>query len=70
MIFIMIMMIICLLCYYYHYYYYYYYYHYDYCKQTFINHGAFGGALEPLLYESNLWKYMCESQPLKFFDRY
>ena len=36
---------------------------------TFINHGAFGGTLQPLLEESNLWRYTCESQPLAFFDR-
>lgn len=36
---------------------------------TFINHGAFGASLEPLLYESSVWRYMCDAQPLKFFDR-
>ena len=36
---------------------------------TFINHGAFGATLQPLLEESNLWRYTCESQPLAFFDR-
>ena len=36
---------------------------------TFINHGAFGAALQPLLEEANVWRYMCESQPLRFFDR-
>ena len=36
---------------------------------TFINHGAFGAVAEPLLYEAQLWHYLCESQPLKFFDR-
>jgi hypothetical protein len=36
---------------------------------TFVNHGAFGGALLPLLEEANVWRYMCESQPLRFFDR-
>lgn len=36
---------------------------------TFINHGAFGGSLKHLLYEANQWRYYCESQPLRFFDR-
>ena len=36
---------------------------------TFVNHGAFGAALQPLLEEANMWRYMCESQPLRFFDR-
>lgn len=36
---------------------------------TFLNHGAFGGALLPLLEESRGWSLECERQPLKFFDR-
>lgn len=36
---------------------------------TFLNHGAFGAALKPLLYEANQWRLYCESQPLRFFDR-
>lgn len=35
----------------------------------FLNHGAFGLTIDHLLYESNLWRYICESQPLRFFDR-
>lgn len=37
---------------------------------TFINHGAFGATLSPLLHESNSWRFKCESQPLRFHDRY
>ncbi len=37
---------------------------------TFINHGAFGGALVPLQDEANAWSVLCEQQPLKFFDRH
>jgi hypothetical protein len=36
---------------------------------TFINHGAFGSTLSHILHESTRWRYICESQPLKFFDR-
>lgn len=36
---------------------------------TFINHGAFGGTLNPILYENSLWREEVEKQPLKFFDR-
>ncbi|RYH02891.1 aminotransferase class V-fold PLP-dependent enzyme, partial [archaeon] len=36
---------------------------------TFLNHGAFGGALRPILYESQLYREYCESQPLRFYDR-
>lgn len=34
-----------------------------------MNHGAFGLATNQLLAESNLWRYYCELQPLRFFDR-
>ena len=36
---------------------------------TFINHGAFGATLSPLLEESNLLRLRCEAQPLRFYDR-
>jgi hypothetical protein len=36
---------------------------------TFLNHGAFGAVLEPLMQASHLWRIECEKQPLKFFDR-
>jgi selenocysteine lyase/cysteine desulfurase len=36
---------------------------------TFLNHGAFGGALEPLSNEAHRWRLECEKQPLRFFDR-
>jgi isopenicillin-N epimerase len=36
---------------------------------TFVNHGAFGATLSPLLDESNAWRFKCESQPLRFYDR-
>jgi len=36
---------------------------------TFINHGAFGGALKPILEASYMWRNYIESQPLRFFDR-
>jgi hypothetical protein len=36
---------------------------------TFINHGAFGGALVTLLQQASLWRDYCERQPLRFFDR-
>lgn len=36
---------------------------------TFINHGAFGAAMVPLLIEANEWRLYCERQPLNFFDR-
>ena len=38
-------------------------------KWVFLNHGAFGGALTPLLEEAERWRRRCESQPLRFFDR-
>jgi isopenicillin-N epimerase len=36
---------------------------------TFLNHGAFGGTLRPILEEAHQWRMQVESQPLKFFDR-
>ena len=36
---------------------------------TFINHGAFGATLSPLLDEARNWQSQCESQPLRFYDR-
>lgn len=36
---------------------------------TFINHGAFGASLYPLLQESTSWRHVCDSQPLLYFDR-
>jgi selenocysteine lyase/cysteine desulfurase len=36
---------------------------------TFINHGAFGGVLRPILVQANKWREYCESQPLRFYDR-
>ncbi len=36
---------------------------------TFLNHGAFGAVLEPLMFASHFWRMECEKQPLKFFDR-
>lgn len=36
---------------------------------TFLNHGAFGEALTPILMASNMFREYCEEQPLRFFDR-
>jgi isopenicillin-N epimerase len=36
---------------------------------TFINHGAFGASTRIALQESNMWRDLCESQPLRYFDR-
>jgi hypothetical protein len=36
---------------------------------TFINHGAFGAALTPIMGEAEAWRRLCETQPLAFFDR-
>lgn len=36
---------------------------------TFLNHGAFGCTTAPLLRESHRWRNLCETQPLRFFDR-
>jgi hypothetical protein len=32
----------------------------------FLNHGAFGAVLEPLLRESYAWRAYCEKQPLRY----
>lgn len=36
---------------------------------NFLNHGAFGGALKPIMDASNVFREYCEEQPLRFFDR-
>jgi hypothetical protein len=36
---------------------------------TFLNHGAFGGAMKPQLEASERWRTLCEVQPLRFYDR-
>lgn len=36
---------------------------------TFLNHGAFGGALSILSNQAHRWRIECEKQPLRFFDR-
>lgn len=36
---------------------------------NFINHGAFGGSLYLLMFEAMKWKFHCEKQPLRFYDR-
>ena len=36
---------------------------------TFLNHGAFGCSPVMLLNEATSWRFICESQPLIFFDR-
>lgn len=36
---------------------------------TFLNHGAFGAALKPLLHEAAAWREHAEAQPLRFHDR-
>jgi len=38
-------------------------------KYNFLNHGAFGCTLLPILEESNKWHHYIDKQPLKFFDR-
>lgn len=37
---------------------------------TFINHGAFGGALRCAQQEAEAWRRRCEAQPLLFLDRW
>ena len=37
---------------------------------TFLNHGAFGLALDIGLHRANSWRTYLESQPLRYFDRY
>lgn len=44
------------------------YFHLD-LEYNFINHGAFGASLRHMVYEANLWRVKCETQPLIFFDR-
>jgi len=36
---------------------------------TFINHGAFGGALRCSDHRAQSWRIHAEKQPLRFFDR-
>ena len=36
---------------------------------TFLNHGAFGGALKPISRLAHEWREYAEEQPLRFFDR-
>jgi hypothetical protein len=36
---------------------------------TFVNHGAFGGAVRPAFDEAAHWRMHMESQPLRYFDR-
>jgi isopenicillin-N epimerase len=36
---------------------------------TFLNHGAFGAATRMGIQEANYWRELCETQPLRFFDR-
>ena len=37
---------------------------------TFLNHGAFGLALDVGLQRANSWRFFLEKQPLRYFDRY
>ena len=37
---------------------------------SFLNHGAFGLALDVGLHRANSWRVFLESQPLQYFDRY
>jgi selenocysteine lyase/cysteine desulfurase len=37
---------------------------------TFLNHGAFGAALNVGLVRSQEWRYFLEEQPLRYFDRH
>lgn len=39
-------------------------------RWTFINHGAFGGALRCATLEAEAWRRRCEAQPLLFLDRW
>ena len=41
----------------------------DFSKWTFINHGAFGAVLRPVMESAELWRRHCEAQPLRFLDR-
>ena len=44
--------------------------HLDREQWTFLNHGAFGLALDVGLRRSHSWRMFLESQPLRYFDRY
>mmetsp|Transcript_5991 Transcript_5991/g.16912 ORF Transcript_5991/g.16912 Transcript_5991/m.16912 type:complete len:504 (+) Transcript_5991:65-1576(+) len=37
--------------------------------QHFLNHGAFGGCLVDAFDVAQIWRFMCESQPVAFIDR-
>jgi len=39
----------------------------DWC---YINHGAFGGCLQCSVHAQRAWSDHCESQPLRFLDRW
>lgn len=44
--------------------------HLDREQWTFLNHGAFGLALDVGLHRANSWRMFLESQPLRYFDRF
>ncbi|KAL7448745.1 hypothetical protein ACHAWC_000888, partial [Mediolabrus comicus] len=44
--------------------------HLDRSEFSFVNHGAFGLALDVGLSRAHSWRVFLESQPLRFFDRY
>ena len=44
--------------------------HLDRDQWTFLNHGAFGLALDVGLKRAHLWRTCLDSQPLRYFDRY
>jgi isopenicillin-N epimerase len=41
----------------------------DQSNWCFVNHGAFGNTISPILHEAQLWRVHSERQPLRFFDR-
>ena len=41
----------------------------DFENWTFLNHGAFGGALTSAVHRSEQWRNYLEKQPLRYFDR-
>ena len=41
----------------------------DHTNWTFLNHGAFGGALKCAVDRANDWRAYLETQPLRYFDR-
>lgn len=41
----------------------------DFDNWTFLNHGAFGGALASAVHRSDQWRNYLEKQPLRYFDR-